>query len=172
MIQSKIMKLQPTKLVLCLGLFLVMISCKNEEKSKEEKQESRVEENEKQANEGTLEDDSYQKISGLNRLEMLKPFGYYSTTTDTLHLMIPVSADNFTIEEKIDVSSDHINALLVRISNDSRESILNKPIRAVIDQKFNTNDLGLDNENLKDCKKLKVFVVNSVNPFETEKYKN
>ena len=160
------MKLLSAKLVLCLGLFIVLIGCKNQEKPKDKKQESRVEKKEKQFNEGTLKNDTYQKISELNRLKMLKPFGYFTTATDTLHLMIPVSSDNFSVREKIDVSSKYINALLIRVTNKSRESILNKPIRAVIDQKYNTNELGLDDENIKDCKKLKVFVVNSINPFE------
>ena len=63
-------------------------------------------------------------------------------------------------------SYQKLNSLLVRITHGSKESILNKPIRVVIDQKYSTNKLGLDSKNLKDCKKLKMSVIYSERSFK------
>ena len=59
------MKLTFTVFMLCLGVFIVIISCKGKENPKKEYQQNRTEKIKEQLNESALDDDKYKKINAL-----------------------------------------------------------------------------------------------------------
>jgi hypothetical protein len=87
-------------------------------------------------------------------------FGDFSIKEDRLTVFIPVTHNKLNIEDWINISTPDINAILIKISNNSYDSTKEKPITKVIEKVFSIKALGLDTIELSNDKKLKVIILN------------
>lgn len=90
-------------------------------------------------------------------------FGDFSVSEDRLTVFIPVTDASLKIKDYRNISTSKINAILIRISNNSNSVTNSKPIVKVIKKEFNISALNLNKANLLRDKKIKVIVLNENN---------
>ena len=102
----------------------------------------------------------------IKKLEHYKPFGYLSTQDDVLKVLIPVASEDFRLIQKEDISSDDINALILRITDDTYDRRNQQPITHILEKEFKLTELGLSIPNLDRDQKLFIMVYNSTEEFD------
>ncbi|WP_452221140.1 hypothetical protein [Lacinutrix salivirga] len=109
-----------TRLLFSIALIFAFLACKDDTKNKVTEDESV---------EKRITPAAIPKIAQLpynNNLEILKEDSDYDD--NSIYLKIPVPNQNFVHVETIDVSSNSISAIVYVISDNTRNSALNKPI--------------------------------------------
>ena len=98
-----------------------------------------------------------------SKAEVLKTFGEFDTKNDKLDLNVPVhvSKDLFTIREIKNISSPDINAIIIRVNDDSRNSTVGKPVNDTVNKKVSLSAYKLNLAELRTDKKLKVITLHS-----------
>nr|WP_321227635.1 hypothetical protein [uncultured Psychroserpens sp.] len=86
-------------------------------------------------------------------------FGDFSVDDDRITLFIPVTVKNLTIRNVENITTNNINAILVRVDNNISSSTPESPIVEVIEGTYKISSLNLNKEKLKLHKKLKVIVL-------------
>ncbi|OUR96074.1 hypothetical protein A9Q86_16475 [Flavobacteriales bacterium 33_180_T64] len=86
-------------------------------------------------------------------------FGDFSVKDDRLTLFIPVTEKNLDIKDVKNISTNNINAILIRIDNNVNRSTPEKPIVKIIKKTYSISYLKLDTTKLKSHKKIKVIIL-------------
>jgi hypothetical protein len=102
----------------------------------------------------------------IKKLEHYKPFGYFSSYNDVLKVLIPVASEDFELVQDEDISSDDINALILRITDDTYDRRNDEPITHIIQKDFKLSETELSSPNLNRDQKLFIMVYNSTEEFD------
>ena len=102
----------------------------------------------------------------IKKLEHYKPFGHFSTYDDALKVIIPVASEDFRLIQKEDISSDDINALILRITDDTYDRRNQQPITHILEKEFKLTELDLSIPHLNKDQKLFIMVYNSTEAFD------
>ena len=102
----------------------------------------------------------------IKKLEHYKPFGYFSIQDDVLKVLIPVSSEDFKLVQDEDISSDDINALILRITDGTFDRRIDEPITHIIQKDFKLSETELSIPNLNRDQKLFIMVYNSTEDFD------
>ena len=102
----------------------------------------------------------------IKKLEHYKPFGYFSTHNDVLKVLIPVASEDFKLVQDEDISSDDINALIFRITDDTYDRRNQLPITHILEKEITLSKTDLSIPNLTRDQKLYIMVYNSTEEFD------
>ena len=102
----------------------------------------------------------------IKKLEHYKPFGYFSTQNDVLKVFIPVTSEDFKPVQDEDISSDDINAFIIRITDDTYDRRNQQPITHIVEKEFKLSKTDLSIPNLNADQKLFIMVYNSTEEFD------
>ncbi|MFD1064040.1 hypothetical protein ACFQ1Q_12355 [Winogradskyella litorisediminis] len=93
-------------------------------------------------------------------IERYDVFGDFSVQNKSINIFIPVTDENLKIKSFTNISSSNVNAILIRVSNNSDAETKKTPITHVIEAKFKFDDFNISSARLNQDKKLKVMVLN------------
>ena len=105
-------------------------------------------------------------MKSIKKLEHYKPFGYFSTQDDMLQIFIPVASQDFELVQYEDISSNDINALILRITDGTYDRRNQEPITHIIEKEFKLSKTDLSISNLDRDQKLFIMVYNSTEKFD------
>jgi len=137
-----------------------VLGCKNTDQNPDKVKQLETELTQAENEIKALKEDVAQSKQNNNRVENLRAYGSFSISENKLYLSIPVASDEYEIIEEADVSSNDINALLVRVS-DSTTNPMSAPVKHTIVKQYQLDNLGLTMSELENDEKLIVMTLNS-----------
>ena len=148
--------------IITLSCFILFsLSCKQDNPSDKKQTEKQTEGTPLSPTKKAQKERSAQKNNAVCKVEILEAYGSFDLDEEKLHLSIPVASTDYGIKEEHDVSSNDINALLVRVSDGTQRSSFDLPIKHTIVQKYNLDSLGLSMSELENDEELIIITLNS-----------
>jgi len=149
-------------------LFLVLLmSCSQNNSEPSEVKKLRLELKQAKNQLETLKEDA--RTEKNNSVENLETYGSFSLNDNKLHVSIPVASTDYEIsEDPKNVSTDNYNALLIRVSDNTTNSIDGLPARHTILAEYDLDRLQFDLNELEADNKLLIYTLNSIDSIKAE----
>ena len=105
-------------------------------------------------------------MNTVKKLEHYKPLGSFSTKDDVLKVFIPVTSGDFELVQKENISSTDINALILRVTDDTYDRRKDEALTHVVENTIPLTELDMDLNELRNDKKVYIMVYNSTEEFD------